>query len=319
MYSVKPNKDLIITMKYKSHIIIVILIAGFFFPVNHIYAFKILTDQMGRKVAIPDNPLRVVSLAPSITEIVFALGQENRLVGVTRFSDFPEAANKIPKVGSYVHLDLEKIISLKPDLCIAIKDGNPKIVVDRLESLNIPVYAVNPTNLKTVMNTIIEIGNLLNSDAKAHSVVKNMKSRIKTVKTKTSNVTYRPRVFFQIGIAPIVSVGTNTFAHELIELAGGKNLSKGPVPYPRYSIEQVLSLSPEVFIITSMTRNTIFERVKKAWSKWPSLPAVRDKRMHLEDSNLFDRPTPRLVDGLENLARRIHPELFGHEPYGKEN
>ncbi|NNL41936.1 MAG: cobalamin-binding protein [Desulfobacterales bacterium] len=304
-------------MKYKSHIIIAILLLGFFFPTTHAYALKILTDQMGRKVAIPDNPIRVVSLAPSITEIVFSLDQGNRLAGVTRFSDYPEAAKKLPRVGSYVHLDLEKIVSLKPDLCIAIKDGNPKIVVDRLESLNIPVYAVNPKNLKTVMETITEIGNLLNAGEKAHLVVKNMKSRIQRVKTRLANVTYRPRVFFQIGIAPIVSVGTHTFAHELIELAGGDNLSKGPTPYPRFSKEQVLSLSPEVFIITSMSRNTIFQQVKEEWSKWPSLPAVRDKRIFLEDSNLSDRPTPRLVDGLEYLARRIHPELFGFEPTEK--
>jgi len=274
---------------------------------------------MGRKVTIPDNPIRVVSLAPSITEIVFALEQEYRLVGVTRFSDFPRAAKKLPKVGSFVHLDLEKIVSLKPDLCIAIKDGNPRAVVNRLESLNIPVYAVNPRNLQTVMKTITEIGTFLNAGEKAHSVVQDMKSRIQRVKTKIENATYRPRVFFQIGISPIVSVGTNTFAHELIELAGGNNLSKGQIPYPRFSKEQVLSLSPEVFIITSMSRNTIFEQVKKEWSKWPRLPAVRDKRIHLEDSNLFDRPTPRLVDGLEHLARRIHPELFEPELSGKEN
>jgi len=274
---------------------------------------------MGRKVTIPDNPLRVVSLAPSITEIVFSLGQEDRLAGVTRFSDFPEAAKNLPKVGSYVHLDLEKIVSLKPDLCIAIKDGNPRAVVNRLESLGIPVYAVNPRNLETVMKTLTEIGSFLNAGEKANSVVQEMKSRIQGVKTKIAYVTYRPRVFFQIGIAPIVSVGTDTFAHELIELAGGNNLSKGPIPYPRFSKEQVLSLSPEVFIITSMSRNTIFERVKKEWSKWPSLPAVRDKRIHLEDSNLFDRPTPRLVDGLENLARRIHPELFSPELFEERN
>jgi len=306
-------------MNSRSFIFFILFISGLFFADQAIYASKILTDQLGRQVSLPDNPIRVVSLAPSITEIVFALGQEHRLVGATRFSDFPEAAKKIPKVGSYVHLDLEKIVSLKPDLCIAIKDGNPKVVVNRLESLNISVYAVNPRDLKTVMKTITEIGTFLNAGEKTNSVVKNMKSRIQRVKTKTANVTYRPRVFFQIGIAPIVSAGTNTFAHELIELAGGKNISKGPIPYPRFSKEQVLSLSPEVFIITSMSRNTIFERVKKEWSKWPSLPAVRNHRIHLEDSNLFDRPTPRLVDGLENLARRIHPELFGPELFEKEN
>jgi len=210
-------------MKY-THIIITILIAVFFFPANHIYASKILTDQMGRKVIIPDNPIRVVSLAPSITEIVFALGQNNRLAGVTRFSDFPEAAKKLPRVGSYVHLDLEKIISLKPDLCIAIKDGNPKVVINRLESLNIPVYAVNPSNLKTVMKTITEIGVFLNAGEKAHSVVKIMKSRIQNVKEKTSNVIYRPRVFFQIGISPFVPSAPLKFWKHIYDLLERKTL-----------------------------------------------------------------------------------------------
>ena len=306
-------------MNSRSFIFFILFISGFLFADQAIYASKNLTDQLGRQVSLPDNPVRVVSLAPSITEIVFALGQEDRLIGVTRFSDFPEAAKKLPKVGSFVHLDLEKIVSLKPDLCIAIKGGNPRAMINRLESLNIPVYAVNPRNLQTVMKTITEIGSFLNAGEKANSIVQDMQSRIQRVKTKIANVTYRPRVFFQIGIAPIVSVGTDTFTNELIELAGGKNLSKGPIPYPRFSKEQVLSLSPEVFIITSMSRNSIFERVKNEWSKWPSLPAVRNKRIHLEDSNLFDRPTPRLVYGLENLARRIHPELFGPELFEERN
>jgi len=306
-------------MNSRSFIFFILFISGFFFADQAICASRTLTDQLERKVVILDNPIRVVSLAPSITEIVFALEREDRLVGATRFSDFPEAAKNLPKVGSFVHLDLEKIVSLKPDLCIAIKGGNPRAVVNRLESLGIPVYVVSPVNLKTVMKTITEIGIFLNANEKANSLVQDMQSRIQRVKTKIANVTYRPRVFFQIGIAPIVSVGTNTFTHELIELAGGINLSKGPIPYPRFSKEQVLSLSPEVFIITSMSRNTIFEQVKKEWSKWPSLPAVKNQRIHLEDSNLFDRPTPRLVDGLEHLARRIHPELFRPKLSGNEN
>jgi len=121
---------------------------------------------------------------------------------------------------------------------------------------------------------------------------------------------YRPRVFFQIGISPIVSVGTNTFMHELIVLAGGKNLAQGTVTYPRFSREQVLVLSPEVLIITSMARAEIFEQVKAEWSRWPNMPAIRDHHIFLENSNFFDRPTPRLVDGLELLVKLIHPELF---------
>ena len=297
-------------MKNTSTLIILILTAILFIAIGTPSHAKIVTDQLGRNITIPDIPQRVVALAPSITEIIYALGQEHLLKGVTLYSDYPPAAVRLPKVGSYVQLNLEKIVSLTPDLCIAIKDGNPREVANRLESLNIPVYAVNPRNLETVMTTILEIGNLLNATQQADILVQRMRSRVHNVKSLVEQAEYRPRVFYQIGISPIVSVGTDTFMHELIVLAGGKNLAQGPVAYPRFSREQVLALSPEVFIITSMARQAVFEQVKAEWSRWPHMPAVRDHRIFLEDSNFFDRPTPRLVDGLELLVKLIHPELF---------
>jgi iron complex transport system substrate-binding protein len=270
---------------------------------------KTVTDQLGRHVIVPDKPQRVVSLAPSITEIIFALDQGRRLQGVTTYSDFPAEAVKLPKVGSYVHLDLEKIVALKPDLCIAIKDGNPRVIAQRLESLKIPVYAVDPNNLETVIKTVLEIGELLNARNRANQLAQNMNLRIQKVKYLVAKTTQRPRVFFQIGVSPIVSVGTHTFIHELIVMAGGNNLAAGPVPYPRFSREKVLALSPDIIIITSMSRGAVFEKVKAEWEKWPDMPAVRNQRIYIEDSNFFDRPTPRLVDGLELLLRLIHPEL----------
>jgi len=201
-------------------------------------------------------------------------------------------------------------VALRPDLCFAIKDGNPREIAERLESLGIPVYAVDPKNLESVMETFLDIGRVLNANKEAKDIVGKMRSRITRVKSLVANASHRPKVFFQIGLSPIVAVGTRTFIHELIVLAGGENLSRGPVPYPRFSREQVLALSPEVFIITSMARGASFERVKKEWSKWPDLPAVRNNRILLVDSNLFDRPSPRLVDGLEMLLKLIHPELF---------
>ncbi|KPA13009.1 iron ABC transporter substrate-binding protein [Candidatus Magnetomorum sp. HK-1] len=267
------------------------------------------TDQLGRKMIVPDDPKRVVSLAPSITEIIYAIKQEHRLVGVTRFSDYPPQASKFTKVGSYIQLDLEKIVSLKPDLCIAVKDGNPKAVVFRIESFGIPVYAVDPRNLHSVIETIKEIGKLLHSQKEAFLIVQEMEIRIQNIKSKTSSISNRPRVFFQIGISPIVSVGTDTFFHELITIAGGINLTSGAVPYPRYTKEQVIALSPEVFFISSMARKTVFERVKKEWQQWQNIPAVRNNRIHLVESNVFDRAAPRLVDGLEFLLQKIHPTI----------
>jgi iron complex transport system substrate-binding protein len=252
-----------------------------------------------------------VSLAPNITEIIFALGRKHLLKGVTTFSDFPVEAKKIYRVGSYVKLDLERIVSLNPDLCIAVKDGNPKAIIDRLESLGIPVYAVDPKSLDGLMHTIFEVGELLNAGNRAKTLVHNMRLRIQRIKLLVAKAESTPRVFWQIGISPIISAGPDTFINELITLAGGKNIAHGTSLYPRFSREQVLSLAPDVFIITSMEKGMVFDKLKADWGLWPEMPAVRNNRIFLVDSNLFDRPTPRLVDGLEHLERRIHPELFG--------
>lgn len=277
-------------------------------------AAETVIDQMGRSVVVPQDPRRVVALAPSITEIIYALGREDRLVGVTRFSDFPPAAKDLPRVGSYVHLDLERIVALAPDLCIAVKDGNPKAVIQRLEALQIPVYAVNPVDLGAIGDTILEVGGLLNARPAAESLAAEMNARITAVKDRVAATTHRPRVFFQIGISPIVSVGSGTFIHELITMAGGTNVAAGAVPYPRFSREETIALAPEIVIITSMDRNESFLKAQAEWQQWPEIPAARDRRIHLVDSDLFDRASPRLVDGLELLAGLLQPKLAQTAP-----
>ncbi len=275
---------------------------------------KTVTDQAGRTMQVPGDPKRIVSLAPSITEIIFDLKRGDRLVGVTRFSDYPPEARGYPKVGSYVHPDLEKIVSLNPDLCIAVKDGNPIDIVKRLESMSIPVYAVDPKNFQTVVNAVADIGALLNAKPRADQRVREMKTRISRINALTDTITERPRVFFQIGVSPIVAVGTDTFIHEMITTAGGINLTVGPTPYPRFTKERIIALAPDIMIITSMARNEIFERVKRQWEEWPTIPAVKNGRIHLVDSNLFDRPAPRMTDGLEALFRLFYPSISLPKP-----
>lgn len=277
-------------------------------------AAKTVTDQLGRVVDIPDDPQRIVALAPSITEIIFELDQARRLIGVTQHSNFPAAAEKLPKVGSYVHLDLEKIVALQPDLCIGIKDGNPKESVERLQSMKIPVYVVDPRNLETVIQTIAEIGSLLNARDRADRLVKEMRRRLESIRSLIARTDRRPRVFIQIGIAPIISVGSATFLHDLIVKAGGINVAAGPSAYPRFSREEVLALAPDVIIITSMERKAIFEDVKSDWYRWTEMSAARDQRIFIVDSDLFDRPSPRLLDGLETLVELIHPEMLAPTP-----
>ncbi len=277
---------------------------------NYTVARKV-QDQLGRNIVIPTALKRIVSLAPSLTECMFALENGNKLVGVTKYSDYPPQAVQLPKVGSYVNLDLEKIVSLQPDLCLATKDGNPIKVIDRLEELGIPVYALDPRNLSTVMETINELGQLLKAQKKSSKVVQGMKKRVELIKKRVAKTNSRPRVFFQIGSSPIVSVGSRTFIHELIKLAGGVNVAAGSVDYPRFSSEEVLILNPDIIVINSMTRDQqILEWAKQRWSEFPNLPAVKKKQIYGVNSDYFNRAGPRLVKGLEILAGLFHPEMF---------
>lgn len=271
---------------------------------------RTVTDHDGKDLSVPVSPKRVVALAPSVTEIVFALNREERLVGATRFSNYPEVAGRLPSVGSYVYLDVEKIVSLNPDLCIAIKDGNPLRAIRRLEGLGIPVFAVHPMKIDTVIRSIYDIGELLDAEASAQQLVADMKARMEVIDERISGISERPTVFFQIGVAPIVSAGSGTFIHELIERAGGKNAAGKFEGYPRFSKEEVLALAPDVMVLTSMARQKVFDDVVREWRQWEDLPAVRDDRIHIVDSDLYDRPSPRLVDGLEQLATLLHPNLF---------
>lgn len=255
-------------------------------------------------------PARIVSLSPGVTEIVFALGEGRRLVGVTELCDYPEEARSISRVGGFLSPDLERIAALKPDLCLAAWNGSPPPATGRMKELGIPVFAVHPENLDGVMEAVRTIGWLLDAGLKADELVRSMRERLDRVKSRIALAGNLPGVFFQIGVSPIVSAGGHTLVDELITLSGGRNLAAGPVSFPRFSREQVLALRPEVIVVSSMGRREVFEKTADDWREWQSLPAAGADRIHVVDSNLFDRPTPRLLDGLELLARIIHPELF---------
>jgi iron complex transport system substrate-binding protein len=264
---------------------------------------EVFVDQVGRRVEIKARPERIVSLMPSLTEMVFELDAGDRLRGVTLFSEEPPAAASLPKVGSYVHPDLEKIVSLKPDLCLAVRDGNPKHLIDKLTALGIPVYTIDPRSLDEIMAAMLLLGEVLGAPEKAAAIVADMRGAIERAAKKAARTGDRkPRVFFQIDASPIISAGSNTFIDQLITKAGGINLAAGPTAYPRFSWEEVLRLQPDIVIIASMAGGYSEEELKAEWRKWPELPAVRDRRLHVVNADLFDRPTPRLVRGLELLV-----------------
>jgi len=268
-------------------------------------------DQADRKVEIPDHPLRVVGLSPNVVEVVYLLGRGEVLRGATQYSNHPLEAALLPRVGSYVRLDVEKIVALRPDLCLATKDGNPINAISRIEDLGIPVFVVNPHSLEGIMSMVEQLGMILGAEDRAREIVGDMRQRIDRVKMKLAGNIPRPGVFFQIDAAPIISAGSGTFIDELITIAGGVNLAAGPSPYPRFSWEDLIRMQPDVAIIASMAGGHSVEDLKKSWQKWPQLEVVKNKRLYVVDADLIDRPTPRLIDGLEKFAAIIHPGLFG--------
>jgi iron complex transport system substrate-binding protein len=264
---------------------------------------------LGRKVSLAGDPIRIISLAANLTEILYYLGLEDRVVGVTNFSNYPLAALEKPRVGSYVNLNVEKIISLSPDLVIGTRDGNSSGDVALLEQAGISVFIVNPRSVESVIFTVALIGTICGIPEKAALLAADLTRRLESVR---SAIQYKkkPLVFLQINIVPIMTVNKTTVHNDLIRLAGGVNMTaEEPITYPRISVEEVIRKEPEVIIISSMERGGRFEKAKKDWMQWTSLPAVKNKRVCLIDSDLIDRPSPRIIDGLEAMARIIHPEL----------
>jgi len=268
-----------------------------------------IVDATGREVSLKHEPRKIVTLAPSLTEIVYFLGLGDRVVGVTQFSYFPPEARNKPKVGSYVDLNAEKIISLAPDLVIGTKDGNQPAVVELLEQAGLPVFIVNPKAVRQVVDTVVTIGQLCGVADKASALAHEMSMEIDRIVAKTTAL-HRPLVFLQVNSKPIISVNQKTFTHDLIRLAGGRNMTETePVAYPRISLEEVVRRKPDVIIISSMQRGGDFEEAKRQWLKWSVIPAVKHNRVYLVDSDLTDRPSPRIIQGLKILARYIHPEV----------
>ena len=268
------------------------------------------TDEMGRTVKISYPPMRIISLAPSITEILFALGLNEEIEAVTDFCDYPEAVSKRPRVGGFINPNIEKIVSLKPDLIIAIRDGNRMGTIDRLNELAFPVYVVDPKSFDGVITTLQNIGDIVGRQENSKNIVNEIKAKREKTAILTRSLP-RPKVFFQIGYLPMITVGKGSLADELIRLAGGRSISENEsLNYPPYNIEIVLQKAPQIIIMSSMESKRDYSSLIKMWQNWKSIPAVKRNAIHIVDSNIVDRPTPRIVGGLEAMLRIIHPEVF---------
>ena len=274
-----------------------------------------MMDEAGRWVGVPELPRRIVSLAPSITECLFALGLDEEVVGVTQYSNYPPKVASLPQVGSYVHLNLERILALRPDLVLATRDGNPRDQVERLAKMGMTVYTTDPRSLEGLFRTLEAMGEIFRREERAAGIVREMKARLARVESLV-NERPRPRVFLQIDIHPLVTVGKGTLQNHLIELAGGENVAATEsIQYPILSMERILETRPEVILVSSMVADSAQEL--RRWRKWREIPAVAHGRLHMVDADLIDRPSPRVLDGLEEMVRLIHPEVSAGLKSGK--
>ncbi|NWF92491.1 MAG: cobalamin-binding protein [Syntrophaceae bacterium] len=269
-----------------------------------------LTDEVGRKVILSSSPQRIISLAPNITEILFGLGLDQEVVGVSIHCNFPEKARTKVRVGSLISLDFERIVSLKPDLVIATGAGNTRDMVERLERLGLPTYVIFPKNFDDVLKSIDHLGKVVGREKQAAGIIQGMERRRQRVVELIRGIR-RPKIFLQIGEIPMITVGRQSFGDDLIRLAGGENIAgEEKEMYPRLGMEEILKRSPEVIVISSMNPRGDYLRILREWSRWKMIPAVKNGRVHIIDSDLIDRPSPRMIDGLEEIARILHPERF---------
>ncbi len=305
----KNREKIIFPLSIITNIIIFFLLISCF-ETSYASSLK-LVDEVGREVNFNFPPKRIISLAPNITEILYGLGLDKEIVGVTIHCNFPQKVKEKPKIGSYINIDFERVVSLKPELIIATAAGNTKDMVERLEKLGFPTYVIFPKKIQDIMKSVLNIGHIVNREREAHLIVQTMQNRLKKILELTRGLS-RPKVFLQIGEAPLVTVGKGSFGDDLINLSGGENIAGNEKQmYPRLGIEEILKRAPEVIIVSTMNPKGDYQKVFLEWSRWKTIPAVKNKRIHLMDSDLIDRPSPRIIDGLKIIAKILHPAVFG--------
>jgi iron complex transport system substrate-binding protein len=270
---------------------------------------RTFVDDLGRKIFLAKAPTRVVSLAPSITEILYAIGLTDEIVGVSEFCDYPVAAKQKPKVG-YAHPNIEVIISLQPDLVLAPRAFLRADLLAKLEQLKIPTFVVDPESFEEIPSRIQTVGRILNRSASADAVAMTMRQRIAAIRNKLDMVA-QVRVLYVLNSQPLITVGPGSYIHQVISLAGGSNIaSQATVPYPHLNMEAVLKEDPEIIIFPIGNAEGIPPAEQQEWLRWTSLSAVKQGRLHQISADVLNRPGPRIVEGLEALARVIHPEAF---------
>ena len=272
-----------------------------------------VTDQLGRVVKLEGIPQRIISLAPSNTEILFSLGLADKIVAVTDYCDYPPEAKEKPSIGGFSTPNIEELVALSPDLILATSI-HEKRIIPQLEGKGMTVFALNPKTLDEVLEAINLVGEITGEEEKASGLVAEMENRIKAVTDKADGLpeNERPRVFYIVWHDPLMAAGSETLQDDLIEKAGGINIARDFSGYADISLEAFIAANPEVMIAGGGhgSGEDLTFQFAKTELRLKNTDARQNNRVYMIDGNLTSRPGLRIVDGLEKFAEFIHPELF---------
>jgi len=259
-----------------------------------------------------EAPQRIISLAPSITEILFAIGVGDRVVGVSTYCDYPEAAKRIERVGTFLQPNVERILAKQPDLVIGVPSPGNRASVERLQELGLHILIVNPERVAEILASIRTIADAVGVPERGAELVAKIQRDVEAVTTRLDGAP-KPRVLMLVGRSPFVAVGPGTYQDELITLARGDNLTAtAGQAWPTLSLEHIVAQAPEVIIDASMGSEEATDRAAALafWNDFPTIPAVRDQRIYGYRVYSILQPGPRVAETLQTLARFIHPERF---------
>ena len=270
-----------------------------------------IIDDWGTEIHLEGVPQRIVSHVPSITETLFALGLGERIVGVSDHCDYPEEAKSKPKVGGYYFPNIETIVSLDPDLVLT--DGYAADIA-KLEGLGIPFAVVQPKDINDILKDIELLGNITGEQKKASELINDMKSRVAAVTAMVSGAAH-PKVFYVYDATDPTkpwTAGPGSFADELIQIAGGENIAAhAQDAYFQLNIEELVNSNPDIILVDSMMGTAMTSPSEiKTLPGWQGMTAVKENQIFTINGDLVNRSGPRIVEGLEDMARILHPELF---------
>ncbi len=295
--------------KKKSSVVLLILLAIFILEAQE----RTIKDDLGFVLEITSPPQRIISLAPNITETLFALGLGEKVVGVTRYCDFPEEAMKKEKIGGIVDPNLEKIIALKADLIIGFR-GNPLPVIERLRSLNLPLFVLDAgTTIESTLSIVKKIGTVTHTEKRAELFIGSLRERYESIVAALRSVTEEPKVFLSLHGSGLWTCGKESFLDDLIKKARGVNIA-GTISrkWLNYNREHLIHEDPEVIIILAGSKQDFLKTKKwfKSEAHLEDTKAVDTDRIYFMDENLATRQGPRLIEALEKMARLLHPQCF---------